>query len=93
MGTIVVRGPVPRERSVLRERGEGLSLALRFGKGSWRAILCGNRSAGACSPRSFNRPEHGEGQALALQFPVAISSHRSAGACPPRSFDLREDCE
>ena len=35
-----------------------------------QAILCGSyRSAGACPPRSFGGPQHGEGQALALQFP------------------------
>ena len=31
-----------------------------------------SRSAGACPPRSFGRPQHGEGQALALRFGGAV---------------------
>ena len=29
-----------------------------------------SRSAGACPPRSFGNPQHGEGQALALRYRV-----------------------
>ena len=44
-------------------------------------------------PRSSDRPQHGEGQALALRgrgtvFRPKPSRYRSAGACPPRSFGL-----
>ena len=39
----------------------------------------GYRSAGACPPRSSGRPEHGEGQALALRCGWRFF-HRSAGA-------------
>ena len=47
------------------------------------------RSAGACLPRVSGRPQHGEGQALALQgrgpfFDKKPSCYRSAGACLPR---------
>ena len=49
------------------------------------------RSAGACPPRTFGRPQHGEGQALALRgkrisLTQKPACYRSAGACPPRSF-------
>ena len=46
-----------------------------------------HRSAGACPPRSFVYPRHGEGQALALRWRNGPSL-RSAGACPPRSFSF-----
>ena len=47
-------------------------------------------------PRVSGRPQHGEGQALALRGRGCSSTqkpsrYRSAGACPPRSHDLREN--
>ena len=37
----------------------------------------------------FDRPRHGEGQALALRKEAAFF-HRSAGACPPRALMARD---
>ena len=45
------------------------------------------RSAGACPPRRYDEPKHGEGQALALRTARNTHPHRSAGACPPRRYD------
>ena len=59
---------VPRERLVIRSMARdrpspyGEGEAVRFAKKPSRY-----RSAGACPPRASGRPEHGEGQALALQ--------------------------
>ena len=79
---IVARGPVPRDRSVLREHGEGQALALRFGKGSVLREHGEGQALALQFPRRFppivargpvprDRSvlrEHGEGQALALRF-------------------------
>ena len=48
--------------------GEGQALALRGRRGRFSTKkLSRYRSAGACPPRVSGRPQHGEGQALALR--------------------------
>ena len=63
----VARGPVPREFPVdlcmARDRPSPYGEGCRFSPKNPSRY----RSAGACPPRSFGSPRHGEGQALALR--------------------------
>ena len=74
----VARGPVPRDRLI--DRGIARDRPSPYGEGGRSAVQKPSlfRSAGACPPRSFDRPRHSEGQALALRGGETFF-HRSAG--------------
>ena len=75
----------------MHTRRRDLLVPISFGR---RALWfrC-SRSAGDRPTRMSGKPQHSEGQALALRgrgarfSPKKPSRYRSAGACPPRSFD------
>ena len=74
------RGLKPRLREAIFCRSRSPEFALFEIRRSQTTEGDGNRSAGACPPRSLR----GEGQALALR--EGWRFFRSAGACPPRTL-------
>ena len=62
-----IRAGFTRERSVDRSMARDRPSPYAEGGRSAAKKPSGYRSAGACPPRAFGRPEHGEGQALALR--------------------------
>ena len=72
-----------------QQHSEGQALALR-GKGDRFSPKKPSRyrSAGACPPRAFGRPEPGEGQALALRWEEGVLGDVARGPVPrERSVD------
>ena len=71
----VVRGPVPRDRGMARDRPSPYGNPGRFF----------HRSAGACPPRVLACPRAWRGTGPRPTVTRDVFFHRSAGACPPRS--------